>query len=112
DIRIEAGQSGNADYAEASPAAQRMHIGRAPLSVGVAAAARAYGEGNPAFELTYSGFVNGEDASALTAVPAAVTQATETSAPGIYGVTVGGGQSSNYTFSYSAGTLEISKATQ
>src|SRR5690606_10718426 len=71
DIRIEARQSGNADYAEASPAVQRMHIGRAPLSVSVAAATRAYGEANPAFEVTYSGFVNGEDASALTVQPEA-----------------------------------------
>src|SRR5690606_36570840 len=56
DIRITASQAGNGDYAAAVPVTRTLHISRAPLSVGVADATRAYGEADPAFEITYDGF--------------------------------------------------------
>src|SRR5690606_2842073 len=112
DILITATQVGNADYSAAAPVTRTLHIAKAPLKVSVADASRAYGEENPVFELTYEGFVNGEDAPALTVQPAAATDATATSAPGDYAITIAGGESSDYAFTYHGATLTITKAQQ
>src|SRR5690606_1759654 len=69
DIRITASQAGNGDYSAASPVGRTLHIVKAPLAVSVASATRAYGGANPAFGLSYSGWVNGEDASSLDRAP-------------------------------------------
>jgi len=113
DIRITATQAGNADYSAAAPVSRTLHIAKARLAVRTADATRAYGEDNPVFEISYDGFVDGEDASALDTRPTAATDATTTtSAPGSYAITVSGGQSANYAFSYHGATLTITKADQ
>jgi len=63
----------------------------------------------PTFTVSYSGFVNGDDASDLGAPSAATTTATATSGAGTYTITAGGGASSNYTFGYVNGTLTVGK---
>ncbi len=68
---------------------------------------RNYGEANPAFTITYSGFVNGEDETAVTTASTAVTTATANSPAGTYDITVSGGTAPNYTFTYTKGTLTI-----
>jgi gliding motility-associated-like protein len=62
---------------------------------------------NPVFNLEYSGFVAGEDASSLSTNPIATTEATTSSAIGEYDITVAGGVSTNYEFTYTNGTLTI-----
>jgi hypothetical protein len=71
---------------------------------------RAYGQTNPALTVSYSGFVNGDTAANLGTQPAAGTAAGPASFTGQYPITVSGGVSSNYTFSYVAGTLTIGQA--
>ncbi len=68
---------------------------------------RNYGEANPEFTITYSGFVNGEDETAVTTASTAVTTATANSPAGTYDITVNGGTAPNYTFTYTKGTLTI-----
>ena len=71
---------------------------------------RAYGYANPTLTLTYNGFAPGDDPTSLTVAPTASTTATLASHVGTYPISVGGGLSSDYTFSYTNGTLTVTKA--
>jgi len=60
---------------------------------------------------TYSGFINGDNASNMIVVPSISTTATTASGAGTYPITVGGGQApAYYTVVYVSGTFTISKA--
>ncbi len=82
----------------------------APLLVTADPQTRAYGYANPALTLTYSGFAAGDDASALPVAPTATTPAVPASLLGSYPITLGGGVSGNYTFTYVNSTLTVTKA--
>ena len=84
----------------------------ATLTVTADDATRSYGEKNPAFNVTYSGFKNGEDESVLTTKPDVTTTADMLSGVGSYSINVGGAEAANYTFRYVSGTLTITKAYQ
>lgn len=71
---------------------------------------RTYGEPNPEFTISYSGFVNGENESILMTKPIATTSANEKSSVGTYPITISGGAAKNYTFEYEQGELTINKA--
>ena len=73
---------------------------------------RIYNEENPAFTVTYDGFVGNEDERVLTTKPTAKTAATKTSDVGTYRIDVAGGEAKNYGFSYVPGRLTINKAEQ
>jgi hypothetical protein len=68
---------------------------------------RVYGTTNPTLTINYAGFVNGEAAANLVTPPSASTTATSGSPVNAYPITVGGGVSSNYTFSYVGGILTV-----
>ncbi len=70
-----------------------------PLTVTVVNTNRAYGDTNPTFTVTYSGFVESDNASVVSGSPAFTTTATNTS-------TVAG---SPYTVSASVGTLTAAR---
>lgn len=82
------------------------------LSVQTGTYERAYGENNPIFELTYEGFVNGQDESDLTTIPTAYTNAIKTSSVGSYPIYIDGGVAQNYSFVYTQGKLDVVKAEQ
>jgi hypothetical protein len=84
-----------------------LTVGRATLTVKVIDAMRIYGQPNPTFTVTYTGFVNGENANVLGSLPIAGTTAVLTSPVGAYPITVSGGASDNYTFDFIDGTLTI-----
>jgi hypothetical protein len=90
---------------------QPFSIEKALLTVTAADTARLAGEPNPAFRLVYTGFVNGEDTTALTARPVAATTAVPASPAGTYPITVSGGTAANYDFSYVPGTLTVTLLT-
>lgn len=71
---------------------------------------RTYGDANPNFAITYSGFINGDNESVLTSKPTASTTATRTSNVGTYPITISGGSAYNYTIEYEQGTLSVNKA--
>lgn len=84
-----------------------LTITKAPLKVSVGSYSRNYGEDNPTFTLTYSGFKNGDTDASLTKKPTAICAATPTSSVGSYSIIVSGGESTNYSFSYTNGTLSV-----
>lgn len=85
----------------------KLSVTPAPLTVTALDQTRKMGEPNPLFELEYSGFVNGEDASVLIQEPLATTAADELSGIGEYSIDVAGGEAANYFFIYQSGTLFV-----
>ncbi len=73
-------------------------------------ASRLYGDVNPTFTATYSGFVNGEDASVVTSHGNFSTVASATSNVGTYPIKQTGATAQNYVFEYEEGTLTVNKA--
>ena len=73
-------------------------------------ACRLYGEENPQFETSYSGFVDGEDMSEIVNSGIYLTNATNSSDVGKYIVKQSGAEAPNYSFEYEDGILEIKKA--
>lgn len=80
------------------------------LKVKVNNANRTYGELNPEFTFSYSGFIIGDNEDVLTSRPKAITTANEKSAVGTYPITISGGEAKNYTFEYEQGELTVNKA--
>ena len=89
-----------------------LSIEKAPLSVSVDNALREEGEPNPLFTLSYSGFVNGDDASCIDVAPVAQCLDASLSSPaGYYEITVSGGEDDCYVFTrYISGTLVVTEA--
>ncbi|WP_158826608.1 MBG domain-containing protein [Mucilaginibacter lacusdianchii] len=91
-------------------AGNNLIIGKKELVITADNKTKHYGEANPELTVNYSGFVNGEDATKLTAQPVARTAANQNSAVGSYDITVTGAVSDNYNVTYRKGTLTIGKA--
>jgi hypothetical protein len=87
-----------------------LNIGKKELAVTADDKSKTYGDANPAFTLSYAGFVNGDDATDLTTTPSASSSADENTGAGSAVITVSGGSDDNYTFSYVDGSLSINKA--
>ena len=88
----------------------RYTIKAAELTAKVHDASRVYGDNNPVFNISYSGFINGENESAITTKPTVTTTATTSSNVGTYPISISGGVAQNYTLKYETGTLTITKA--
>ena len=88
----------------------RYTIEPVKLTAKVNDANRVYGEDNPTFTNSYSGFVNGENESVLTTKPTITTTATKNSEVGTYPISISGGEAKNYTIEYEEGTLTVNKA--
>ncbi|HEX3719358.1 MAG TPA: YDG domain-containing protein, partial [Verrucomicrobiae bacterium] len=90
-----------------------LTVNRADLTVTANPASRQYGVANPAFNATYSGFVNNETAGVVSGMPGFSTPATLTSGIGSYSLTpsLGALTAANYTFAaYDNGALTITTA--
>jgi hypothetical protein len=79
----------------------------APLTVQADDQSRLYGQANPAFTATCTGFVNGDTLASLTSPPVSTTTATQVDSPGNYPIHVGGAASPNYALNFVDGTLTI-----
>ena len=88
----------------------RYTVTPATLTVKTSNVSREYGDDNPSFTLSYSGFVNGENESVLSTMPTVSTTATKSSDVGDYPISISGGSAKNYTLVYEPGTLTITKA--
>ncbi len=108
---ITASQAGDASYAAASDATQVLTVNKATLTATADDKSKVYGEANPTFTITYSGFVNGDDATAITTAPTASTVADITTGVGTYDIDLAGGAADNYSFNLNNGTLTINQAT-
>src|SRR5581483_7629644 len=88
-----------------------LTIGKATLTVTADNKTMPLGGPLPTLTVSYSGFVNGDNASKLTSPATASTTAMANSPAGTYVITPAGGASPNYTFQYTNGTLTVGKAT-
>ena len=104
DITLAGGASDNYDL---SYTTGKLTVTPAPLTVKAKDVTRFEGNPNPAFEIEYTGFVNGETAAVLTTQPTATTTATSQSPVGVYDITVSGGAAQNYTLTYVNGKLTV-----
>ena len=86
-----------------------LSITKAPLTAKADNHSKIYGQANPALTITYTGFVNGDNAASITA-PTASTTATTASAVGSYPITLAGGLATNYAFTLQSGTMTVTKA--
>ncbi|MBK8292817.1 MAG: hypothetical protein IPK96_19655 [Flammeovirgaceae bacterium] len=87
-----------------------LTITKATLTATVDNQSKTYGAVNPAFTISYTGFANSETSSVLETPPTASAAVTPTSPVGTYPITASGGLDNNYLFSFSPGTLTITKA--
>lgn len=107
---IKANQAGDADWLPATEVSQTLNVNKATLTVTADNKSKTYGDANPSFPVSYSGFKNSEDNSVLDTAPTATCPATATSNAGEYDITPANGSDNNYTFTYVKGKLTINKA--
>jgi subtilisin-like proprotein convertase family protein len=87
-----------------------LTVSAAPLIITANSTNKLYGAALPAFTASYSGFVNGDTSSSLTAPPILLTSASAGSPIGSYPITASGAADTNYLISYNSGTLTVSAA--
>ena len=87
-----------------------LTVVKSVLVVSAESSAREYGEDNPDFTISYSGFKNGDSDADLDVEATASTLAQLTSNVGNYAISVSGGSDDNYEYSYHAGNLSVTKA--
>ena len=86
-----------------------LTVNKATLTVTADDQSKTYGDANPSFTVSYSGFKNNEDASVLDTEPTASSTAVNTTNVGTSSITISGGSDNNYTFSNVDGTLTINE---
>ena len=84
-----------------------LTITKAPLTITAKDYTIKQGEELPTFEVEYEGFKNGETSEVLPKQPTVSTNATSSSTPGEYEITVSGVDAQNYEITYVAGKLTI-----
>ena len=84
-------------------------INKAPLAINVNDAEKIYGDENPQFTYSLSGFVNNEDESVLNGAVTFSTKATAKSGVGTYSVAASA-TAKNYEIGCTEGTLTVKKA--
>ncbi len=107
EISVSGGSDDNYNYVYQNGT---LTIEKATLTATADDQSKIYGEANPGFSLSFSGFVNGENSSVLDLLPQRSTSADETSDVGTYAIVVSGGSDNNYNYSYVNGTLTINPA--
>ena len=106
---ITAGGAVDPDYT-ISYTSGTLTIMPAPLAITVNNASKVYGAALPAFTFSYSGFVNGDNASSLNPAPSSSTIATTSSSVGSYTISASGAFDPNYNITFVAGALAITPA--
>ncbi|NDC04209.1 MAG: hypothetical protein EBZ81_14880, partial [Betaproteobacteria bacterium] len=105
-IVIRAVQAESSGFTSAS-AERTLTVLPRPLLIKAVDTSRPAGQGNPGFQVSYTGLVGGDTLQ----VPAVVnTAATSASSVGSYTLTPSGAVSGNYDISYATGTLTVTQA--
>ncbi|MBN2485517.1 MAG: T9SS type A sorting domain-containing protein, partial [Bacteroidales bacterium] len=68
---------------------------------------KTYGEENPEFTLSYTGFVNDDTSDDIDELPVVTSEATVNSIVGQYQIEVSGGGDNNYEFNFVNGVLVV-----
>ncbi len=112
-VTLTATKAGAATYAEISTSCT-LTANKAALTATVDDYSKTYGDANPAFEVTVSGFVNSETAATAAgySAPSAVCAADTTTDAGSAVISISGGLATNYTLNTTdTGTLTINPKT-
>ena len=112
-VAVTASQAGNATYGAASPVMRSFTVAPVALTVTANDVSRGYDEPNPAFSVSFTGFVNGDSAGVVSGAASLTTTATEASPVGSYPIVpaVGTLAAANYSFgSFVDGTLSVTTA--
>jgi Legume lectin domain/Chitobiase/beta-hexosaminidase C-terminal domain/MBG domain (YGX type)/Right handed beta helix region len=110
---VTAMQTGNSNYLAAPSVVRTMTVCPAPLTITASSPTAAYGAAVPAITPGYSGFANGNTSASLTTPPTCTTAYTTTSAVGSSpATTCSGAASPNYSITYVAGQVIITKSSQ
>ncbi|MGZ3811143.1 MAG: beta strand repeat-containing protein, partial [Mucilaginibacter sp.] len=88
-----------------------LTVTKATLTVTADDQSKVYGAANPSLTATYTGFVNGDTQASINTLATLGTTATTASGVGTYTITASAASDNNYTFTYVAGTLTVTKAT-
>ncbi len=108
---VTANQSGNSNYAAASPVTQTITVSAAPLTITASNPTVVYGAPVPTITASYAGFANGNSSASLAVGPVCSTTYTTTSAVGSSpATTCSGAASANYSISYVPGKVTVNKA--
>ena len=110
EVTVRASQGGDEEYNAALSKELVFRCIKAPLTVTADDQAITYGESLPELTVTYTGFVNGENAAILAIEPEVTTEATENSDAGSYAIALSEGPDDHYELTPVAGTLTINKA--
>ncbi len=96
------------DFTSAT-ASTTVTVNPATLTVTPTGASRNFGQANPNFAYSISGFVNGDSAAVVSGTPVCTTSASPSSAGGTYPITCTQGSLSaaNYVFAFSPGVLTV-----
>ena len=111
-VTVRASLAGSGNLEAATSVDLSFTVNRKGLTVTATDANRAFGAVNPTFAAVITGFVNGEDRSVVSGLPAFTTTASSSSSPGSYSITptLGGLSAANYSFTqFIDGTLTIAK---
>ncbi|HEY4149249.1 MAG TPA: IPT/TIG domain-containing protein [Chitinophagaceae bacterium] len=106
-VTITASQAEDGSHRAATDVKQVLNIEKGVLNVAADDVSRPYGQSNPEFTLSYTGFINGDDESKLSSRPSVTTTANASSTTGQYNLVPEGGASENYNFVFSGGTLTV-----
>ncbi len=104
---ITASQPGNTIYTAATPVDQTLTINKKSLTVQADDITKigVQGEAIPSVTLSYSGFVNNDDASVIDSLPTISPTAVANSPSGTYQITLSGGSDDNYDLTLVDGNL-------
>ncbi len=109
---VQATQAGNANYAAAAPVDQGFTIAMATLTVTADPETIAFDDPAPAYTFTYGTFQGTDDAGDIDTPATCTSPYVQGDDAGGYTITCTGGADNNYTFSYFAGSLTVTKADQ
>ena len=87
-----------------------INVLKRQLTITASDKTKVYGSANPAFTATYSGFVNGDSISSLTAPVSLSTTATTASPEGNYPIVPSGATAVDYAITFVNGTLSVTRA--
>jgi len=107
DILVSGGSAINYDFSYLSG---KLTIDKALLNVIVDNKQREYGDANPQFTYSFTGFKNSDTQNDIDALPAVSCAASLSSPVGAYDITAQTASAKNYEFTYFKGTLAITKA--
>ncbi len=101
-----------ANLVASTPVERIINVGKSMLTVSADSYTRKVNVANPSFTVQYSGFVNGDDKTALTQEATATTVATTESVAGAYPIVPANATADNYAFTYVNGTLTVDQRTE